>query len=214
MTMKEDALQVVKLRNEFYRDNYRKVVAALLFSFFAILILASALFYIVTHPPAPRYIAMASDGRIAPLVAFSHPNLSNAAVLEWANTAATAAYSYNFVNYRQALQQAADYFTPEGKQMFFAAIKSSNNLQAVISKKLIVSAVATGVPVILEQGLLAGRYTWKVQIPMLITFQSASQFSQQAVTVTMLIVRVSTLTSPHGIGIAQFIVSGGGGITG
>ncbi len=212
--MKEDALQIVKLRNEFYRDNYRKVVAALLFSLFVILILAGGLFYMVTHPPAPRYFSTSSDGRIVPLVPFSQPNLSNSAIVEWANTAATAAYSYNFVNYRQALQQAADYFTPEGKQMFFSAIKNSNNLHAVISKKLIVSAVATGVPVLLEQGLLANRYTWKVQIPMLITFQSASQFSQQAVTITLLIVRVSTLTSPQGIGIAQFIVSGGGGITG
>jgi intracellular multiplication protein IcmL len=212
--MKEDALQVVKLRNEFYRDNYRKVVAALLLSFFILLILAAALFYIVTHPPAPRYFATSSDGRIVSLTPFHYPNLSNAAVLEWANTAATAAYSYNFVNYRQALQAAADYFTPEGKQMFFDAIKSSNNLQAVIAKKLIVSAVATGVPVILEQGIMVGRYTWKVQIPMLITFQSASQFSQQSVTVTMLVVRVSPLESPRGIAIAQFIVSGGGGITG
>jgi len=212
--MKEDALQVVQLRNEFYRDNYRKVVTALLISFVVMLVLASALLYIVSHPPAPRYFASTNDGRIIPLIPFDQPNLSNSALLEWANTAATAAYSYNFVNYRQALQQAADYFTPEGKQTFFNAIKSSNNLQAVIAKKLIVSSVATGVPVVLEQGLLAGRYTWKIQIPLLITFQSASQFSQQSVTVTMLIVRVSPLESPNGIGIAQFIVSGGGGITG
>ncbi len=212
--MKEDALQVVKLRNEFYRDNYRKVVAALLLSFFIILTLAGALFYIITHPPEPRYFATSNDGRIVPLIPFQRPNLSNSAVLEWANTAATAANSYNFVNYRQALQAAADYFTPEGKQMFFSALKSSNNLQAVIAKKLIVSAVATGVPVVLEQGIMLGRYTWKVQIPMLITYQSASQFSQQAVTITMLIVRVSPLESVRGIGIAQFIVSGGGGITG
>lgn len=212
--MKEDALQVVKLRNEFYRDNYRKVVAALLLSFIIVLILAGSLFYIVTNPPAPRYFATSNDGRIVPLIPFDRPNLTNATILEWANTAATATYSYNFVNYRQALQQAADYFTTEGRQMFFNAVKSSNNLQAVIAKKLIVSAVATGVPVVLEQGVMLGRYTWKVQIPMLITFQSASQFSQQSVTVTMLIVRVSPLVSPRGIGIAQFIVSGGGGITG
>jgi intracellular multiplication protein IcmL len=212
--MNEDALQIVKLRNEFYRDNYQKIVAALLLGFFIIFILVCSIFYIVTHPPAPHYFATSNDGRIVPLIPFDQPNLSNAAVLEWANTAATAAYSYNFVNYRQALQQAADYFTPEGKQMFFNAIKSSNNLQAVIAKKLIVSAVATGVPVVLEQGLVAGRYTWKVQIPMLITFQSASQFSQQSVTVTMIIVRVSPLESPRSIGITQFIVSGGGGVTG
>ena len=212
--MQDDALKTIELRNEFYRDNYQKVVAALLLSFFVLLILAAGLFYTVMHPPAPRYFASSVDGRIVPLVPLDHPNLSNSSILQWATASAAAAYSYNFVNYRKALQEAADAFTPEGRQIFFDAVKSSNNLQAVIAKKLIVSAVATGVPVVLEQGLILGRYSWKVQIPMLITFQSASQFSQQAVTVTMLIVRISTLDSPRGIAIAQFIVSGGGGVTG
>jgi intracellular multiplication protein IcmL len=79
----------------------------------------------------------------------------------------------------------------------------------VLAKKLVVSAVATGAPVILQQGLLFGTYTWRVQLPVLVTYQSASEFSQQTVTITMLITRVSTLTTPKGIGIAQFIVSGG-----
>lgn len=212
--MKEDALQVVRLRNEFYRDNYRKVVAGLLLSFLIILMLVAAIFYIVTHPPAPRYFATTNDGRIVPLIPFNRPNLNNPAVLEWANTAAKAIHNYNFVNYREALQEAGNYFTADGRENFLDAIKKSNNLQAVISKKLIVSAVATGVPVIAEQGIRFGRYTWKVQIPMLTTFQSASEVSQQQVIVTMIIVRVSPLISPHGIAIEQYIESGGGGVSG
>lgn len=205
----DDAVEVVRLRNEFYRDSYRKVVGALLLCILTILMLIGALTYIVSNPPMPRYFATTTEGRIMPLVPLDRPNLSTAALLQWANTAAIAVYTFNFVNYRQALQAAAEYFTPEGWQGFMSALQSSNNLNAVLEKKLIVSAVATGAPVVLEQGLILGTYTWRVQMPLLITYQSASQFSQQAVTVTMLITRVSTLDSPLGIGIAQFIVAGG-----
>lgn len=205
----QEAIEIVRLRRDFYRDSYRKVVGALLLSIIVILLLASGVVYLVMNPPMPKYFATTTDGRIMPLVPLSRPNLATSALLQWANTAAIAVFTYNFVNYRIAFQAAADYFTPEGWKAFMDALKSSNNLSAVIDKKLIVSGVATGAPVVLEQGVVLGTYTWRVQMPMLITYQSASQFSQQAVTVTMLITRVSTLTSPLGIGIAQFIVAGG-----
>ena len=79
---------------------------------------------------------------------------------------------------------------------------------------MIVSAVATKAPVILQKGILNGRFAWRVQMPLLVTFQSAVEFSQQQLVVTLLISRVSTLNSPRGIGISQFVAgpaAGGGG---
>ncbi len=209
--MPEDAVEVVKLRNAFYKDGSRKILIALLLCVFVVLVQVFALVYVVTHPPEPKYFATSTDGRIMPLVPLDQPNLSQSALLQWANTAAIAAYTYDFVNYRQALQQASEYFTPDGWNSFMAALKNNNNLDAVLAKKLIVSAVATGAPVIVQQALLDERYTWKVQMPMLVTYQSASQFSQQSLTVTMLITRISTLSSARGIGIAQFVATAGGG---
>ncbi len=206
----EDALVTVGLRNDFYRDNYRKIVWLLILAFMIIAVLSVGLYYVVTNPPKPQYFATTIDGRVTPLVPLNQPNLSTSALLQWSNTAAIAAYTYNFVNYRQALQEASEYFTPDGWAAFMDALKNSNNLDAVIAKKLIVSAVATGAPVILAQGLMEGRYSWKIQMPMLITYQSASEYSQQSVVVTLLIVRIPTLTSARGIGIAQFVVGSGG----
>lgn len=203
-----DALVIVRNRNDFYRDNYRKIVGALLFFVLIITVLVAALIYIVTNPPQPRYFATTVDGRIKPLVPLDQPNIAQAALLQWAATAAVAAYTYNFVNYRQALQATSASFTPDGWSAFMEALDSSNNLNAVIAKKLVVSAVATGAPVILQQGILEGRYSWRIQMPMLITYQSASQFSRQSILVTLLITRVSTLNSPEGIGISQFIAEG------
>uniref|UniRef100_UPI00064188B2 DotI n=1 Tax=Legionella pneumophila TaxID=446 RepID=UPI00064188B2 len=131
---------------------------------------------------------------------------SDSAVLQWANQAAIAAFTYNFVNYRDELQASSGFFTAEGWDQFLGALEQSNNLDAVKAKKLVVSAVATRAPIILQKGVLNGRYSWRVQMPILVTYQSASEFTQQNNVVTMLITRVSTLNSPRGIGISQFVV--------
>lgn len=204
--MAEDALTKVALRNKFYKDGQRKIVLVLVISLIANSVLAFILGYIVTHPPAPKYFATSINGRITPLFPLNQPNQSDSAVLQWANQAAIAAFTYNFVNYRSELQAASGFFTAEGWSQFLNALQDSNNLDAVKAKKLVVSAVATRAPIILQKGVLNNRYSWRVQMPILVTYQSASEFSQQNNVVTVLITRVSTLNSPRGIGIAQFVV--------
>ncbi|KTC83925.1 type IVB secretion system apparatus protein IcmL/DotI [Legionella cincinnatiensis] len=204
--MAQDALTTVALRNTFYKDSQRKVVLALLIALLVNVILAFMLVYIITHPPAPKYFATSINGRITPLFPLNEPNQSDSAVLQWANQAAIAAFTYNFVNYRDELQASSGFFTPEGWDQFLNALQQSNNLDAVKAKKLIVSAVATRAPIILQKGVLNGNYSWRVQMPILVTYQSASEFTQQNNVVTMLITRVSPLNSPRGIGISQFVV--------
>lgn len=208
--MPQDALIAVEMRNNFYRDGQRKIMIVLLLSIIANFILAGILAYIITHPPAPKYFATSISGRITPLFPLNEPNQSDSAVLQWANQAAIASFSYNFVNYRTELQASSGFFTSEGWDQFLTALQDSNNLLAVKAKKLIVSAVATRAPVILQKGILNGRYSWRVQMPLLVTYQSASEFSQQNNVVTILITRVSTLNSPRGIGISQFVVAPAG----
>lgn len=203
--MAEDALTNVILRNNFYRDGQHRMMIILLLSIIVNFILAALLVYMITHPPQPKYFATSINGRITPLVPLNLPNQSDSAVLQWANQAAIAAFSYNFVNYRSELQSASGFFTAEGWDQFLSALQSSNNLDAVKAKKLVVSAVATSAPVFLQKGILNGRFAWRIQMPLLVTYQSASEFSQQNITVTMLVTRVDTLNSPRGIGISQFI---------
>ena len=203
--MAEDAVTAVVLRNNFYRDGQRKMILIAIFSILCNVVLAGILGYVFTHPPEPRYFATSINGRITPLISLDAPNQSDSAILQWANQAAIASFSYNFVNYRSELVAASGFFTSDGWNQFITALSESNNLDAVKTKKLVVSAVATAAPVILQKGLLNGRYAWRIQMPILVTYQSASEFSQQNLNVTMLVTRVDTLNSPRGIGIAQFI---------
>lgn len=203
----QDALVAIAHRNEFYRDSYRKVLLALNVSVGTFLVLLIALIYIVTHPPAPKYFATYADGKIVPLIPLNQPNVSDYALLQWANTAIIAVNTYDFYNYRDELQRASDYFTPEGWQAYLKELQQSGNLDAVIDKKLIVTAVATRAPIISQQGLIDGVYTWVVKAPILITYKSANQYNQQTLLVTLLIKRISTLTNPNGIGITNYIAA-------
>jgi intracellular multiplication protein IcmL len=204
--MPEDALKTVEMRNKFYKDGHTKIIAGLLLSILINLITIFMFVYMLLHPPAPKYFATSINGRITPLVPLDQPNQSDAAVLQWANQAAIAAFTYNFVNYRNELQSSSGFFTAEGWTQFLQALEQSNNLDAVKAKKLIVSAVATRAPIILQKGLLGGNYAWRIQMPILVTYQSASEFSQQNNVVTMLVTRVPSINSPRGIGISQFVV--------
>lgn len=202
------AIEAVIARNRFYKGNYHLVMIALIFSVAIFFALISIIVYMINHPPAPRYFASTNDGRIMQVVPLDQPNLTQSQLLQWGNTAAIAAYTYSFSNWRKQLQGLSDYFTPEGWQRFIGALESSNNLDAVKSKKLIVSANTTGPAELIREGLFEGRYTWKVQVPLLVTYQGANnQFTQQSLMITMVITRLPTLTSTRGVGVMQLIAS-------
>ena len=203
----EDSVKLVQMRNEFYRDNYKRVVYALLFMLITNAILVGIVFFQLTHKPTPQYFATSADGKIVKLYPLSQPVVSPQALLQWASVASVEAYSYDFVNYRKSLQALQNKFTMNGWKFFQVALKRSRMLETITTKKLVVSAVATGSPVILDKGIVDGRYTWKVNIPLLITYESASERTQQSVSVTMLISRIQTVNHPEGIAIESFVSS-------
>lgn len=203
--MAHDALEVVKLRRDFYRDSYRLIVVALFVTLVIIAILASSLVYLLTHRPAPQYFATTRDGRLIKMVALDQPNLTNQAVLLWVSNAVTSLYTYDFVNYRATFQSNSQYFTKDGWRAFLSILNASQNLQAVKDKKLVVTAVPSGAPVILEQSVNEGVYFWRVQIPIVVTYTSLSQQFTQNLLLTLLVQRLPTLENTYGIGIAQFV---------
>ncbi len=136
--------------------------------------------------------------------ALNQSTMSNTSLLVWANEAGVSAFSYNFTNYKQALQKASVYFTPTAWNLFKTALDKSKNLDTVIQKKLIVSAVADGSPVIVHEGVTKDAYNWKVQLPLVVSYQSASEIAKQHLLATMVITRVPTSVRSRGIAIEQF----------
>jgi intracellular multiplication protein IcmL len=197
----------IMLRANFYRDNVRRLM---IFCIFLVFVIAGLIAWVVwerIHKPPVHYFMTSNDGKLIALAPLNQPNLSTSALLDWVVEAATTAYNFNFGNYDRALKEIKIYFTDAGYDHFISALTAAQTIQTVRTKQLVVSSIATNVPVILKEGPTSdGIYAWQVQLPMLITYQSASDTRKQNIIITMLIARRSTLESPKGIGIASITI--------
>ena len=55
--------------------------------------------------------------------------------------------------------------------------------------------------------VLFGKYTWKVSLPILVKYDSASNNYTQPLVIKMLIQRVPVLNNERGIAISQFVAT-------
>ncbi len=208
--MAQDALELIMLRNQFYRDNYRRAVLTLLLVFLIDCALGFVVIYRATHPPEPQYFAATDDGRIIGVHPLSDPVVSDDYVLQWTTNAVAQTFALDYVHWRDQLQSVADYFTGDGWKWFLQALQGTNNLKTLVDLQMVSSATITGAPQLLEHAVLDGRYAWKISIPILITYASASKTFNLPATVTVLVLRVPLTEAPARIAINNFIVATSG----
>ncbi|MAF98284.1 MAG: type IV secretion protein IcmL [Micavibrio sp.] len=196
----------VVIRNEFYRDGYRSLLKLALIQGVVIIFMIGIVFAIVqSREPENRYFATTEDGRLVPMVPLNQPNLSAPALMSWSAQAVTQVMTFGFNDYRTRLQEASNNFTKRGWESFTQALQRSRIIELVEAKQQVVTAAPTGAPIIVNEGLIAGRYQWQIQIPIVLSYQAGAQTRSDNLLVTLVVVRVPRLESPNGVGIEQWI---------
>lgn len=156
-------------------------------------------------PAEVTYFATNGEGKLLELLPLKQPVQSVNEVLSWSTKAITDAYTFDFVNYRAQLQESRDLFTAEGWKGFQNALNDSGNLRSVVENKFVTTVVPRGAPVVVAEGYRNGSYAWKIEVPIMVTYQSSERRTNQSLLVEAVIVRRSELEHPRGIGIAQII---------
>lgn len=198
-------LHLTERENSFYRDYYDSVMVIVIVAMFAALCSAVFAFYQLFHRPLPSFSAVAANGKQMQLVASPDPNLTSSAIIKWSRKAALAAYTFDFVNYTNQLRLAKPYFTVNGWDGYLASI--SPLIATIKQNQLFINSIITDPPVISNQGELPEQgYVWRIQIPFLVTFQSAETVTRKNYTVLLTIEKVPTTVNPAGIGISQFVM--------
>jgi intracellular multiplication protein IcmL len=199
-------LGTVVVRNEFYRDGYRNLLRLCLLQGMIIFGLIGAMYFIIhVNQAENRYFATTEDGRLIPMVSLMEPNLSTPALMSWVAQAATEVMTFGFNDYRRRLQEASRSFTRRGWESFTQALQKARIIEMVEANEQVVTAAPQGAPILKSEGLVAGRYQWVVQMPLVVTYQSGARTKSDSLLVTVVIVRVPRLESPNGIGIEQWI---------
>ena len=196
----------VIVRNEYYRDGYRTLLKIALLQGAVLIGLIFCMYTVIqVHQPENRYFATTEDGRLVPMVALSQPNLSSPALMSWTAQAVTEVMTFGFNDYRRRLQEASRNFTRRGWESFTQALQRSRIIEMVEASQQVVTAAPQGAPIIVSEGLSAGRYQWQIQLPLVLTYQSGARTRSDNLLVTLIVVRVPRLESPNGVGIEQWI---------
>lgn len=196
----------VIVRNEFYRDGYRSLLRLAMIQGIVILGLIGAMYFVIhVHQPENRYFATTEDGRLIPMVALNEPNLSTPALLSWVAQASTEVMTFGFNDYRRRLQESSRNFTRTGWESFTTALQRSRIIEMVEANQQVITAAPQGAPILESEGLVAGRYQWVIQLPLVLTYQSGARTRSESLLVTVVVVRVPRLESANGVGIEQWI---------
>lgn len=206
-----DPLVLIFARNMFYKRLYILILACFTMSLIMIGTLSGVIMFLWGHPTQPIFFATDSIGRLLKIIPVDQPNMSAEEAAAWTVKAVQVAMSYNYVAYRSNLQNSQKYFTSYGWSNFMKALIASNNLPALTSKKLIITAQVTDKPKLITQGILGGAYAWKFEMPVLVTFwqppydQTPATKFVNNYNVSVIVQRQPILQSDQGVGIVQLI---------
>jgi intracellular multiplication protein IcmL len=211
VVMAEDELKIVCLKDDFYQDGFFKVLMALAMVVFAIVFLVLISVILFLKRPAPVTFPVDNEWRILAPVPLDQPYLKTFDMLQWVSNVMPLAFTYDFVNYTDQLQNMTSYFTPDGWTKFLEQINAHANADVVQNSKLFINGSAAGAPFIINKGVLAGRYIWWVQIPIQVNYKDFTRSYSSTYTFHILVVRVPTLNNLSGVAIDNIIMTKAGG---
>jgi intracellular multiplication protein IcmL len=203
----KDAVATILNRNAFYRDGYRMLLRISIVQGIVILALLISIIGLVTSIQE-RYIyfATTADGVIINLVPLNEPYRTNGEVVTWASNVAKNVMRFDYDDYRERLTQASSNFTPRGWDSFSKALKDAQFIDAITTRKQVLSLDINSAPEIQSAGVRDGFYTWDLKFPVTIRFDGAQASEPIPSILFMRVERVSTLQNPEGISIEQWVL--------
>lgn len=205
-THQDEAVATQLARKAYSRERYEFLLLSLygLIGILGLSVLANI--WLALRPVEIRYFATDSQGQIRELAALDRPIQSKVEVLNWTANAVADAFTFNFANYRQSFEQAKNNFTEPGWKGFQTALASRKILEDITNNKYVSSAAIREAPVVVQEGIADGsRWGWKIEVPLVVTYESASTHTTQTFVAEVVVVRRPESENPRGLGIAQII---------
>lgn len=181
----------------------QKTTLALAIGLVVGLVLIAALLLI---RPKPVYFGMTEEMQLLPMTPLSEPLMNDAALKAWLAGAITDSFNMDFLNWREQLGNARQYFSKEAFNGFALALDSEGHLDLLQQRRAIMHVVPAGAPILVNSGLLRGVMTWDFEMPVILNYETSSQrIASQRINVHARVQRVSTTEYTRGVAITQIV---------
>lgn len=189
------------MRNAFYRDNYYRVLFAVLFLIAINLGLGIFVYHKWANPPLPQYFATTASGVLIKIHPLSDPTVPDDFVLQWTSDAIRKSFNLDYIHWREQLQSASENYTPDGWTYFSNALKSTNNLKTLVNLKMVSDAKITGAPQIIRKAVVGGSFSWNIKIPLMVVYSNGAKTINQPIEMTVIVMREPVQYYPDKIAI-------------
>jgi intracellular multiplication protein IcmL len=206
ITHQDEAVATEMSRKAYARERYEFLLLTVygLIGVLGVSVLANI--WLALRPVEIRYFATDSQGQIRELTALDRPIQSKVEVVNWAADQVAYAFTFNFANYRETFEVAKNSFTEPGWKGFQNALAARKIIEDVTNNKYVSSAAIREAPVVVQEGIADGsRWGWKIEVPLVVTYESASTHTTQTFIAEVVVVRRPESENPRGLGIAQII---------
>ena len=113
-------------------------------------------------------------------------------------------FGFNDVDERFALSRRN--FTKSGWETFRNAVVASGLIDDMVAAQQIVTSVPDSPPVLTQEGLIDGEYTWIYDMPLLMTFRAGGVKVARSKKVRIVVQKVPTSESPNAVGINEWYI--------
>jgi intracellular multiplication protein IcmL len=198
---------VIESRDWYLGQNSR-LFKVLMFVFPIILLSLALNVWQVVFKPEPRYFAVTQDLRIMEMPPLSEPVIENRSLGNWAGDVVVRALSLNFLTWRQTLSDLRGEFDPTGFESFLDSLKNGGHLDKIEKERLSLSSLISGAPVITGSGLRGGVMTWKLEMPLVLSYESsAGVVASQKLLAEVVVQRTKPSLNPKGVVIRQIVLT-------
>lgn len=162
--------------------------------------------------PEPKLLALTQDGRVQPLPLLDEPIDSRQVLMDWVRRNIPELFSFNYVNYREELQNALDFTQPVTLERFRTDIEDAGILSKVTDEFLILRGNIVNEPAIINEMITNGRRIWVVEIPMNLIYDSGEvregkrRRINQQILFTAWIARANVMKYDGGLMLAKYSI--------
>jgi intracellular multiplication protein IcmL len=197
----------IMFRGSWDRRQYGRALKITFFSLLVNLALILVIVLMVLFRPEPRYFSVTNDFRVVELAPLSEPYVDDAGLRNWSSDVVSRTFSLNFLHVKRSLEDVRKFYAPDAFQQLIVSLKKSGIISLITEKRLSVSVVLDKAPVITAKGVLQGTMSWKLEIPIVASYESSKGVeTTQHLVATMLIQRADLREYPEGVYIKQMVL--------
>jgi intracellular multiplication protein IcmL len=192
----------------FYRDLAKKShkIIMMLSGALAILAIICLVQVFVWIQPKPVYFGMTESMELLPMTPMDEPLMNDAALKAWLAAAITDCFNMDFINWRERLSNARQYFSKDAFTGYATALDSEGHIELLTQHRAIMHSVPAGTPVLTKAGVIRGVLTWEFEVPLLLNYETSTQrLSTQRIVAVCRVQRMPTTNYVRGVAITQLV---------